>query len=197
MIIAPNPLNGNANALPHPHLAYTVHLSCTAHYLAITGGTNDFIHFLDDDGASDTRITPNTPWIILITDDDKSVHESTVLALQGVAIQGRPLEFLHAYSASEGHELLLSNPEIALILLDVVMETVDAGFRLVEIIREELQRTDLRIVVRTGQPGTVKKLHESHNAAIDAYTVKSKITRSMLVELLENLLAPSVQGKAN
>ena len=174
----------------HQLLAYRLHLTGTPRHLSIAGGNHDFIHFMEESESDDIKANIKSPWKILITDDDQIVHDSTVLALNGVTIQNRPLEFLHAYSAKEGHELLKAHPEVALILLDVVMETVDAGFRLVDIIRDELHLKDLRIVIRTGQPGTATKLKESQCAGIDAYTIKSKVTRSMLVNLLEKLLPP-------
>ncbi|TDK63481.1 response regulator [Sapientia aquatica] len=156
-----------------------------------SSGSNDddLVNFLDDD-ESIADLVSIKPWKILVTDDDQTVHDSTVLALNGVKIHGRPIQFLHAFSASEGREMLVENPEIALILLDVVMETVDAGFRLVDVIREELKLKDLRIVIRTGQPGGVHTAHEAYRASVDAFTIKSKITRSALIEVLEEMLKP-------
>ncbi len=149
---------------------------------------DDLVDFLDDDDAKDELLLQ--PWKILVTDDDQTVHDSTVLALSGVKIHGRPLEFLHAFSAAEGRSKLMAHPETALILLDVVMETVDAGLRLVDTIRSELKRQDLRIVIRTGQPGGVNTSHESYRASVDAFTIKSKLTRSALIDVLEDMLAP-------
>ena len=149
---------------------------------------DEFIKFLEDDEVE--SILPRlTPWKILITDDDQTVHDSTLLALNGVIIQGRPITFLHAYSASEARTTLLSNPDTSLILLDVVMESMDAGLRLVETIRGELNLPDLRIVIRTGQPGGINTAHESYKTFVDSFTIKSKITRSALIDVLEEMLA--------
>ena len=62
------------------------------------------------------------PWRILVVDDDQDVHEATVLALRGLEILGRPMQFLHARSASEALDCLHHETDIAVILLDVVME---------------------------------------------------------------------------
>ncbi|WP_133166927.1 hypothetical protein [Solimicrobium silvestre] len=148
---------------------------------------DEFINFLDDE-EDEIDLRDIKPWQILVTDDDQTVHDSTVLALNGVMIQGRPLEFLHAFSAREGRDVLLANPETAVILLDVVMETIDAGLCLVDTIRGELQRQDLRIVIRSGQPGGVHTSHESYRSSVDAFTIKSKITRSGLIDVLEEVL---------
>ena len=151
--------------------------------------TDEYVLFLDDEEV-EADFSNVLPWKILITDDDQTVHDSTVLALNGVIIHGRPIELLHAYSANEGRELLVNNPEIAVILLDVVMETMDAGLRLVEYIRCELNRPHLRIVIRSGQPGNVNTSHESYRTYVDAFTVKSKITRAALINVLEEMLSP-------
>ena len=150
---------------------------------------DEFVSFLSDDDVA-PEISQGEPWKILITDDDQTVHDSTVLALNGVLIQKRPLHFLHAFSAIEARETLIANEDIALILLDVVMETMDAGFRLVDVIRGELKRPDLRIVIRSGQPGDINTSHEHYRTFIDAFTVKSKITRAALIEVVEGMLAP-------
>ena len=150
---------------------------------------DEFVKFLDDDDAV-ISFTHVTPWKILITDDDQTVHDSTVLALNGVTIHGRPIEFLHAFSAHEAREVLIASPDTAVILLDVVMETMDAGLRLVDTIRGELNLPNLRIVIRSGQPGGVNTSHESYRTFVDSFTIKSKITRAALIDVLETMLAP-------
>ncbi|MFZ4527090.1 MAG: response regulator [Undibacterium curvum] len=149
---------------------------------------DDVIHFLDEDQQDIAQKTEVHPWKILITDDDVNVHETTLLALTGVRIHGRPLHFLHAYSAKEARQILEKENDIALLLLDVVMETVDAGLKLVEAIRGELNRTSLKIVLRTGQPGNAPEQTVHHQFAIDGYTTKSKLTRSLLISVLNEAL---------
>ena len=149
---------------------------------------DEFVNFLDDDEA-ELDLSHITPWKILITDDDQTVHDSTVLALNGVMIRGRPIEFSHAYSAHEARNVLVANPQTAVILLDVVMETMDAGLRLVDTIRGELNLPNLRIVIRSGQPGGVNTSHEAYRTFVDSFTIKSKITRAALINVLEEMLA--------
>ena len=158
----------------------------------ISSNSDDMIDFLEEDDAQ--QLSPKAqihPWKILITDDDANVHETTLLALSGVKIQGRPLEFLHAYSAKEAKAIIIAHADLALILLDVVMETVDAGLKLVQVIRDDLGKTDLRIVLRTGQPGYAPEELVSHQLAIDGYTTKSKLTRSLLISVLNDALVES------
>ncbi|QJQ07377.1 hypothetical protein EJG51_017910 [Undibacterium piscinae] len=146
---------------------------------------------MDEECEPQTHTKLLQPWKILIADDDISVHDTTLLALAGVRIHNRPLEFLHAYSAKEAHQVLLENTDMSLVLLDVVMETVDAGLKLVGVIRNELDLKNLRIVLRTGQPGYAPEQQVNTEFAIDAYTTKSKLTRSILISVLNDTLSVS------
>jgi CheY-like chemotaxis protein len=117
---------------------------------------------------------------ILIVDDDEDVHQATTFALQGLDILNHPLEFLHAYSAAEAEKILLSESNIAVILLDVVMESEDAGLRLVERIRHDLALTNPRIILRTGQPGYAPELSAIRDYDINDYKTKNELTRTRL-----------------
>jgi CheY-like chemotaxis protein len=89
----------------------------------------------------------------LIVDDDVDVHVVTKFSLSNACFMGRRLSFLHAYSGEEALTTLRNNPDVALVLLDVIMETSDAGLRVANQIRSELKNELVRIVLRTGQPG--------------------------------------------
>ncbi|MFZ6843668.1 hypothetical protein [Undibacterium sp. RuTC16W] len=156
---------------------------------------DDLIDFLEEElETQDTKLA-TLPWKILIADDDSNVHDTTLLALSGVKIHGRPLEFLHAYSAKEARQLVVDHSDMALILLDVVMETVDAGLKLVSVIRNELGRHNLRIVLRTGQPGYAPEKQVNYEFAIDGYTTKSKLTRSILISVLNDTLSETLPAQ--
>jgi len=93
------------------------------------------------------------PWKVLIVDDDVDVHVVTKFSLSNAVFMGRRLSFLHAYSGVEALQTLRQHDDIALVLLDVIMETTDAGLKVATRIRDELHNTLVRIVLRTGQPG--------------------------------------------
>lgn len=95
---------------------------------------------------------PASRWKILIVDDELDVHKVTRLVLSGFEFGGRTLELYSAYSAAEARELLGAHPDMAVILLDVVMEDDDAGLKLVRHIRKEQHNNAVRIILRTGQP---------------------------------------------
>lgn len=139
--------------------------------------TDDLV-FADEVDAVDTGTRP--PWRILVVDDDADVHSTTTFALDNVVMQGRGLAFLHAYSAAEAFALLGRESDIAVILLDVVMERADAGLQLVRRIRDELGLHDVRIILRTGQPGYAPEMEAIRGYDINDYRTKSELTRTKL-----------------
>ncbi|MEM8514945.1 diguanylate cyclase (GGDEF)-like protein [Massilia sp. MP_M2] len=128
----------------------------------------------------DVTVSLLPPWRILVVDDDADVHSTTTFALDNVTMQGRPLTFLHAYSAAEAFALLGRESDIAVILLDVVMERADAGLHLVRRIRDELDLHDVRIILRTGQPGYAPEMEAIRGYDINDYRTKSELTRTKL-----------------
>ncbi|HEX8957616.1 MAG TPA: response regulator, partial [Burkholderiaceae bacterium] len=120
-------------------------------------------------------------WQILIADDEDEVHQVTTVALADLAFKGRSLKFLHAHSGAEARAVLSGNRDIALVLLDVVMEADDTGLRLVREIREELGNRRLRIVLRTGQPGQAPERDVVIQHDINDYKSKTELTRQKLM----------------
>lgn len=125
-------------------------------------------------------VSPANPWLILIVDDDPEVHAMTRLVMKKFTYNGRPAQFLSAYSAHEALQVLRNDPGIAMILLDVVMETDDAGLQLVPRIRDELGNTHVRIILRTGQPGQAPEDDVIHGYDINDYKAKTELTAQKL-----------------
>jgi response regulator RpfG family c-di-GMP phosphodiesterase len=119
-------------------------------------------------------------WRILIVDDDADVHAVTRLALCNVTFKGRELELFSAYSGEEGFQMLSDTPDIALVLLDVVMETDDAGLLLAKRIRGELDNHIVRVVLRTGQPGQAPEQRVIIEYDINDYKAKTELTTQKL-----------------
>jgi signal transduction histidine kinase len=115
-------------------------------------------------------------WKILIVDDEEDIHSVTRIALKGFTFRGRQIEFYDAYSAAEAEEILKENPDIALILLDVVMETTNAGLDLVKVIREKLGNKITQIIIRTGQPGQAPEREVIVSYEINDYKTKTELT---------------------
>lgn len=138
---------------------------------------------------SETSRTGLAPWVILVVDDDQDVHDATVLALAGETILGRPVALRHAHDGAGAWRILCAERGIHAVLLDVVMETPDAGLKLVDAIRNDLDRPDLKIIIRTGQPGLAPDAEVRGHHAIDGYITKSQQTRALLLDALGRALA--------
>ena len=121
---------------------------------------------------------------LLVVDDDHDVHSVTELLLRDLTFDGYRLQLLHAYSSKEAFEILQQDADIAILLLDVVMESDDAGLRLVKRVRETLHRKKLRIILRTGQPGYAPELETISNFDINDYKTKTELTRERLFTCL-------------
>jgi hypothetical protein len=91
---------------------------------------DDVLHLIDDTEAAEEDYSARK-WKIAVIDDDQAVHEGTRFALSDYSLNGQGLEILSAYSAAEGRTLMRNNPDIAAVLLDVIMETDVAGLDLV------------------------------------------------------------------
>lgn len=156
---------------------------------------DDQIVFADEAEAEGTqRLRKSLPtWRVLLADDDEEVHHATEFALRGVQIDGRMVELLHASSALEAEGLLAQESHIAVAMLDVVMETTDAGLTLVEIIREKLGLKNLRIVLRTGQPGYAPELEVIQRYDINDYRTKSELTQIRLITALTSAIRAYAQ----
>lgn len=137
-----------------------------------------------DEQQPTSRRSPTAAWKVLVVDDEQSVHDVTRLALRSFEYEGQPLELLHAYSAQEAESLLRTEREIAAALVDVVMETQDAGLRLVQTIREDIGNRLLRIILRTGQPGQAPEGRVIREYDINDYKEKTELTAQRLTTAL-------------
>ncbi|MEO2267942.1 bifunctional diguanylate cyclase/phosphodiesterase [Pseudoalteromonas pernae] len=127
-------------------------------------------------------------WDVLIVDDDKEIHAVTELALSNFEFEGKGLKFHHAYDGQQAIELLAKQPCISVVLLDVVMETDDAGLLVAKRIREELHNHLVRIVLRTGQPGFAPEEQVIREYDINDYRTKTELTRAKLATTLVTAL---------
>jgi signal transduction histidine kinase len=140
---------------------------------------DDVLHLIEDAGA-DPEIPGTRKWKIAVIDDDQAVHEGTRFALSDYSLNRQGLEILSAYSGNEGRALMRANPDIAAVLLDVIMETDAAGLDLVEYIRNELHNETVRIILRTGQPGQAPERRVIVQYDINDYKAKTELTADKL-----------------
>ena len=141
--------------------------------------SDDFLNLVEDTGAPEPA-EGGPRWKVAVIDDDPAVHDGTRFALQDYSLNGQGLEILSAYSAAEGRALLRRQPDIAAVLLDVIMETDNAGLELVEYIRKELKNETVRIILRTGQPGQAPERRVIVDYDINDYKAKTELTADKL-----------------
>ncbi len=120
-------------------------------------------------------------WNILVVDDDREVHVVTEMVLEDLIVNGKKVALLNAYSAKEAAAILEDRDDIALILLDVVMETDNAGLILVQRIRRELNNPDVRIMLRTGQAGLAPEESVILEYDINDYREKTELDSRKLI----------------
>lgn len=127
-------------------------------------------------------------YTILIVDDELDVHAMTRLALKSLVYKERPVKIVFASSGQEALKHMRKNPETAIILMDVVMESDIAGLETCRQIREELNNDTVRIILRTGQPGQApeKKIIETYE--IDGYLSKAELTITRLFTAVRTAL---------
>ena len=115
-------------------------------------------------------------WHVLVVDDEPDMLAVTRMALEDYEFSGRRVVVYDARSAEECKRQLKAVPDIAVVLLDVVMEEDDTGFQLVRYIREELGNQLIRIIIRTGQPGKAPLLEAVSRYDINDYKEKTELT---------------------
>jgi len=135
-------------------------------------------------------------WKVLVVDDEEDVRTLTKLNLKDFVFDGKAIEFLEADSAQQAKEVISQHNDIALILIDVVMETDDAGLKLVEYIRNDLNIHLTRLVIRTGQPGVAPERFVIDNFDIDDYKDKTELTIDKLYTTVRSAIKSYRELKA-
>jgi len=131
---------------------------------------------------------PQEGWKVLVVDDEGDVHQITHMVLDDFTFEDKPLCILSAYSAEEAKSLLEQHPDSALMFLDVVMESYDAGLKLVKYIRETLNNPFIHIILRTGQPGYAPEKEIVRKYEINGYTNKAELTAQKMFTLVTSSL---------
>ena len=131
---------------------------------------------------------PRESWKVLVVDDEPEVHAVTAMVLREVTFRGRPIELIPAYTAADAMRILEGGSEIALILLDVVMESEHAGLELVRFVRRELKNPTVRIMLRTGQAGRAPEESVIMKYDINDYREKTELdARKLLTSVVASL----------
>jgi response regulator RpfG family c-di-GMP phosphodiesterase len=149
---------------------------------------SDDLIFADEDSGTDGGQQEAAPWKVMIVDDEPAIHEVTKIALKGVKFSDRPLEFIDCYSGAEACETIQNHQDVALMLLDVVMETDHAGLDVAKFVRASVGNQNVRIVLRTGQPGQAPEREVITAYDINDYKEKTELTSSKLFTVIYSSL---------
>jgi len=114
-------------------------------------------------------------YTVLVVDDDVSIQEVTSIILEDFKHKDYELNLIYAKSEEESIKILENTPDIAVIILDVVMESYDSGFKVVQYIREVLKNKMVRIIIRTGQAGLISEKDAVVEYDINDYTDKTNL----------------------
>lgn len=126
------------------------------------------------------RLAAPKKHVVLVVDDEPDILAVTKLSLKGLKHNQRKLVLEGVSSGKEAVQALRDNPNIAVVLLDVVMETDSAGLDACEAIRGELDNPFVRILLRTGQPGAAPERETIEKYDIDGYLPKAEMTSGRL-----------------
>lgn len=161
-------------------------------------GDSDDLFTFSDETLDDLIVSaPAGPRVtVLSVDDDALFQRSLELSLTHFRYRDAPVEFLKAGSAVQAAKILSERPEIALVLLDVVMETDDAGLRLVRHLREVMGQAEVRIVLLTGQPGMAPMLPSLEQLDVSDYWLKTELSNTRLHSVLVSNLRTWEQIRA-
>ena len=119
-------------------------------------------------------------WKVLIVDDTPDIHIMTKMNLKDFEFENKKIEFISAYNGSEAIDILKRDNDIALVLLDVVMETPDAGLVVVKKIREDLNNNFISIILRTSDTQNTPENEIITKFKINGYLEKNELGTSKL-----------------
>jgi len=146
----------------------------------MTSSNNDNI-FSDDDGEVVLpKEQSSTTWKIFVIDDEPSVELITKQSLRWSKFDGCGMSVIAARSGLEARVLVDQHPDIAVILLDVVMETQTAGLDFLVWLRKVGKLPLARVLLRTGQAGQVSETEVVKNYDIHDYLHKTEISATRM-----------------
>lgn len=127
--------------------------------------------------ASDTKL-----WQVLSVGACSSLHKATELALDKLSFVGRGFDFSSAYTLSEAKVFLQNQPNLSIVLLDMVKVKKEPNFgkELIHYIRKELQNDMVRLILVTGYPHSVPEKEITNNYVIDACISKEEFSNELV-----------------
>jgi two-component system, NtrC family, sensor kinase len=154
---------------------------------AAAADDDDILVFKDEEPDVEELSLTQTPWKILVVDDDEGIHQVTRLALDDFVLEGVGLSFLKATGLENAKEVMAEHDDVAVVLLDVVMSD-GSGLDLVGYIRQNLKNSLTRIVLRTGLPGDAPAKQVIVDYDVNDYWEKTELTAQRLYTTIATAL---------
>ncbi|MBF0144633.1 MAG: DUF3369 domain-containing protein [Magnetococcales bacterium] len=149
---------------------------------------DDLPVFFAEDAAEEALPPKKEAWKILVVDDDRGVHDLTSMILRRLEFEDRGIELVSGYSGEDARVLMQQHSDAAILLLDVVMEHERAGLDVVQYVRDALKNRQVRIILRTGQPGQAPELEVVTRYDINDYRDKTELTQEKLITAVVSAL---------
>lgn len=133
-------------------------------------------------------------WHVLIVDDEPDVLAVSKLMLRNANVYGLPVKVHLANSKADAIELLhntfhipgIPDGMLAVAVIDVVMESDNAGLELCQYIRKEMHNQSAQLFIRTGQPGMAPERTVIDNFDISGYFTKVEMTEQKLYTFVKS-----------
>ncbi|MDY0360736.1 MAG: hypothetical protein RBR08_04725, partial [Desulforegulaceae bacterium] len=135
-----------------------------------------------------TKASSSFKWKLLMVDDEPEVHRTARMVLSDFTYKDVGLEIIEACSAEEAKSILDKNRDIALILLDVVMETDQAGLDFIDYVRNIKKDKIVQIVLKTGQAGRFPEKDVVSAYDINNFYAKTELTADRMATMVTSAL---------
>lgn len=133
-------------------------------------------------------VKKKTPWKILVTDDEETVHKLMKIVLRDYTFEDQNVEILSAFSGEEAKAVLSKHSDIAIVFLDIVMETDNTGLEIIHFIRKEQKNNIIQIVLQTGQTDIPPEFEIITQYSVNEYLSKIELSSRKLFTTVTTLL---------
>ncbi|MCB9481092.1 MAG: response regulator [Desulfobacteraceae bacterium] len=136
----------------------------------------------------DKKSSVPVKWKVLMVDDEPEVHRTARMVLSDYSYKGIGLEIIEACSGEQAKEIMEQHRDIALILLDVVMESDEAGLDFIDYVRNKKKNKIVQIVLKTGQAGRFPEKEVVNSYDINNFYAKTELTADRMTTMVTSAL---------
>ncbi|MBU0996301.1 MAG: response regulator [Proteobacteria bacterium] len=142
----------------------------------------------DIEGVEIEVVKTKPQWKILVADDEEAVHQLMRIVLRDFSFEGLSVQIFDAYSGEEAKQFLKNNPDVAVVFLDIVMETSHTGLDIIHFIRKEQKNSIVQIVLQTGQTGIPPEFELITQYSVNEFLSKVELSSRKLFTTVTTLL---------